>query len=307
MHLNKFFPSRYPIMCAIMNGVSDLPLAIACHAAGIMPGLMVPWRNLDKKHNFDLLYCTVKEFIKYTGSSDIVLQTEYTDLSNFRFIKMLTDLKISHIELFKTLDKDIDGTIFKNVISTPANRAALQHIRINTKIIDRIFLPTPANEWFQSYALKGKESAGMTGSYSVSEMFAKQKLLSPTLPLITYGGVGTANDVAYYINQGAAAVAIGTLFAVSTESCLSITTKEAMINSKSSDLIKFSKTEQNALLLGDQTIIDPGIRKNSEESLELGIHTGTTGHVYAGTAIDHVTSIRSVQTIVDDLVRYIHV
>ncbi len=47
--------STYPILCVTMNKVSDLKLALACHAAGIVPSLSV-YSNTEFVENSENYY-----------------------------------------------------------------------------------------------------------------------------------------------------------------------------------------------------------------------------------------------------------
>jgi enoyl-[acyl-carrier protein] reductase II len=294
MGLN-FFPSRYPIMCAVMNQVSDLKLALAVHEAGAMPSLMVAGDNRADRINVALC-----EFVKCTGCANIVLHLDYSDLVNAEIIKMIRHYKVSHVELFGALDASGMTTQqeFDHVMSSALYSNGLKYVQSTTQTIIRVLTPSKSSN-VNAYALKGSDSAGFGGRSSVSELFEQQQALTPDMPLITYGGVGTAKQVADYIRRGAAGVAVGTLFAASKESCLADTTKQKMVMASAESLTKFS-TSQQALILGDQVQVLDDATPNRQTSLEAGI-AGQGGLVYAGTAIDHVTHIRTAQEVVDYL------
>lgn len=294
----NFFPSRWPIMCAVMNGVSDLNLALAVHEAGAMPSLMVGGDNRAEQIDVAL-----KEFVRSTGSSNIVLNLNYQDLINASIVKLVRHYKVSHLELFGALDSSGMTTRqeFDHVMSDPLYCNGLKFIQSISKTIIRILSPTDKDSAVSAYALKGSDSAGFTGKLSVSELFDRQAHQTPLMPLIPYGGIGTAKQVADYINRGAAAVAVGTLFAAASESCLAESVKQQMVASSSQSLTKFD-TSQQALILGPrETVIDDST-PNRQTSLEAGI-AGKGGLVYAGPAIDHVTEIRTVKQVVDYLTR----
>ena len=236
----NFFPSRWPIMCAVMNGVSDLNLALAVHAAGAMPSLMIT--GADKDQQID---AALNEFKHCTGHANIVLQISYDDLINSSIPRLLRQYRVSHVELFGTVNHD---------------------------------------------------GAGFGGKLSTSDLFDQQKHRTPSMPLIAYGGIGCPGAVTDYIRRGAAAVAVGTMFAATKESCVAETTKQHMVGSSADSLTKFASSQQ-ALVLGD---VSEDHTPNHQMSLDQGI-AGQGGLVYAGTAIDHVTKIRTVQEVVDYL------
>lgn len=295
----NFFPSRWPIMCAVMNSVSDMTLACAVHEAGAMPSLLVNWKKIDR--DYDLLNSSLNEFVKSTGSNHVVIQLDYTDLKDDIVLNMIEHYKISHIELFGLmgLPRHREQQEFDLVMR--AHRPQFQRLRKTARIITRIFTPS-SGQGIDAYALKGSDSAGLSGMMSVKELFIQQQQSTPSMPLVPYGGVGTPEQVAWYINNGAAGVAVGTLFAATKESCINDLTKQAMIASTDQDLAKLS-SHQQALVLGTVSN-DP----NHQQSLNDGI-AGTGGLIYAGKSINHVKEIKTVKQVVDyltqDLVRQI--
>lgn len=279
-----------------MNQVSDLSLALAVHEAGAMPSLMV-----NGEHRAEKISSALSEFVKSVGHANLVLSLNYYDLVNIDIVKLVRQYKVSHVELLGALDSLQMTTRqeFDHVMSDSLFRNGLKFIQSTTKTMIRIFSPTEAQSQLQAYALKGSDSGGFTGNLSVSELFARQRQLTPGMKLIPYGGIGTAKQVADYIQQGAAAVAVGTLFAATKESCLAQSVKQQMISSSSTDLTKFT-TSQQALVLGPHSEVVADITPNRQASLNSGV-AGQGGLIYAGKSIDYVTKIRSVQEVVDYL------
>jgi NAD(P)H-dependent flavin oxidoreductase YrpB (nitropropane dioxygenase family) len=156
-----------------------------------------------------------------------------------------------------------------------------------------------------AYCLKGSDSAGSSGdTYTTWGLFREQRKLTPNAVMIPYGGVGTAEQVCNYINLGATAVGVGTLFAASQESNLSSAAKQAMVAAPG--VTQIPDTKQNALILGNlDTVLADKIAEgdwNRERSLATGLHgNGTEGHIYAGAGVSYVTEIRSVKEIVEYL------
>lgn len=279
-----------------MNQVSDLSLALAVHEAGAMPSLMV-----NGEHRVEKISSALSEFVKSVGHANLVLSLNYYDLVNIDIVKLVRQYKVSHVELLGALDSLQMTTRqeFDHVMSDSLFRNGLKFIQSTTKTMIRIFSPTDAQSQLQAYALKGSDSGGFTGNLSVSELFARQHQLTPGMKLIPYGGIGTAKQVADYIQQGAAAVAVGTLFAATKESCLAESVKQQMILSSSTDLTKFT-TLQQALVLGSHSEVVADTTPNRQSSLDSGV-AGQGGLIYAGKSIDYVTKIRSVQEVVDYL------
>ena len=287
----NFFPSRWPIMCAVMNQVSDLNLALAVHAAGAMPSLQINRYNDDHTINYDRVDYELSEFVKQTGNSHVVLVAAEEDLLDHKFIKLIREYNVSHIEL---LGNNVDRSAYWYQSNF---QLVLQYVKQTSKVLSRIVSTTSTNPHPDAFCVKGKESAGFAGAVSVSDLFEQQRSISNTA-LIPYGGVGTPAQVKQYMDRGAAGVAVGTLFAATQESCLSHETKLAMCNASLSQITQFKETEQNALVLGELKSTKQDW--NHEYDLKNGI-AGQGGLVYAGTAIDHVTHIRTVQEVVDYL------
>jgi imidazole glycerol phosphate synthase subunit HisF len=120
------------------------------------------------------------------------------------------------------------------------------------------------------------------------------------IPVIAVGGISTAEQVSILLEAGAAAVGIGTLFAASSESCLSIEAKKQLVGASYKDLSQLATTDlsQNALVITDA---DPTDTVNNSKGLMHGVTTGTSGHIFAGKSIDNITQIDSVKNIIERL------
>ncbi len=273
-----------------MQGDSELVLASAVHSVGVRPRLQIKWQN-----HHDVLQDQLKELVLINGNGNCVLQLEYKDLANTTVLSLVEQFKISHVELFGMIGirNDKMQQEFDTVMSVSKYFGGYQRLKAQSRILTRIFTPS-SGQGIDAYALKGSESAGFSGTISVKDLFVQQHNQTPSIPLIPYGGVGTPEQVAWYIQNGASGVAVGTLFAATKESCLNIVTKQAMINANSQDLAKL-KTSQQALVIGEVSS-DP----NHQQSLDAGI-AGQGGLIYAGSAIDYVTEIRTVKQVVDYL------
>lgn len=294
---NHFFSSRFPIMCAVMNKVSDLPLALACADAGIMPSLL-PAGQSDKDY-LDVVEQQLLEFQKCTGHCNIVLACRPRELVDRRWLMLIHGFNVSHIELLPPME-----------YSEPTARlefpACLAQVKQTTKILHRIFdAALPINSYADAYCVKGSESAGYTSDHSVLDTFNTLRQQQPHLDLIPYGGIGTAQQIQYYVSHGASGVAIGTLFALSTESCLSEQTKHTLCDKSSKDIVRLDGRPQNAVIFNEHTVDQDRSSWNRCDSLATGIATGTDGHIYMGQAIDQVKEIKPIKQIVAELVEHI--
>ena len=105
------------------------------------------------------------------------------------------------------------------------------------------------------------------------------------------------------MDAGAYAVGIGTLFAVSEESCVSKETKLKMIESGFKSTIRMNidggeSVKQNALLFSYIKDTD----NNNTSGLVLGIKSAKEGLIFMGKGIDSVDRIKTVEEIVKELV-----
>lgn len=283
-------------MCALMNGASDLKLALAVSEAGAMPSLMI--KGPDRA---DQMAQDLDEFQRSTGHANLVIHLNYHDLVDRNIMQLIRQHRVSHVEFLGDLDPGMTTRQeFDRLMSDARYRLALKTVRSISRVFIRIFSATTETDSIDAYALKGSDSAGFTGKLTVAELFQLQKEIAPHLPLIPYGGIGTPRQVREYITDGAAAVAVGTLFAASQESCLALSLKQQMVLADRSSLTRFTSSQQ-ALVVGDRDQITADASPNRRISLDAGL-AGQGGLVYSGAAIDHVTDIRPVKQIVDYLV-----
>jgi enoyl-[acyl-carrier protein] reductase II len=295
--VNKLFTSQYPIIEAVMNLASTPNLAAAVDEAGAFPSLWIPPNDADQA------YSVVKEFYKLTGHANVLISIPLSELRNQQLISIIKQFKISHVEVWGLVNNQAQFLNFDQVYDNYTATEDLKNLRSISKILLRIVDPvtSPGINLFDGVCIKGQESAGLSGSWKVKDLFIEQKKINPELQLVPYGGVGSPDQVAEYLKLGAPAVAVGTLFAVSKESPLSNETKEKMIQSTKDNLVKNIKTGQNLLCLAD-TIKDDLHDWNCTGQLRQGMHgNGTQGFVYAGHGIDHVTSLRTVKQTVEFL------
>jgi NAD(P)H-dependent flavin oxidoreductase YrpB (nitropropane dioxygenase family) len=310
--MNKFFNSRFPILEAAMVGGSELPLALACWDAGVFPSLVIEyWKKLDHgEFNYDLVNDTLKEFIKSTGSADVLVAIGIADFFDKQLMSILKNFKVSHIEPLPKHDDYHERA--KDIFDKNYNKAfsAIVKNMYPAKILWRVKKPKidPTNGMSIDnknlcFCIKGSDAAGMNGVMPTIELFNEQKKLTPNVNVIPYGGVGTPQQVKEYLDKGAEVVAVGTLFAASQESTLSIETKKAMVKNNKNNTVKLKDTGQNTLLLGKiEDVLQDKSNWNRGKSFEKGLHgDGKSGHIYVGHGIDHVKEIKTVKQIVEYL------
>ena len=308
----KLFNSKWPVIEAAMNMASDKNLALAVSEAGGFPSLSTipafthlprfPNSSLPlKKIDFDPMYFEITDFIKSNGSANVIVPMSAAWLLEKSFLKLVKDVKISHWEIFPRWQDDqvcstdliMDNLIYQGV----------KYIKQYSKVLGRILSPVidhPRIDIFDGVEVKGSDSAGGRGFKSCQEIFDQQ--IHHSKIVIPYGGIGTPQQVKEYIQKGAPAVGVGTLFALCKESPLNYEVKMQMITQGISNVTVIkggadSNLEQNAILLDSNIKTDGSDNKgNHHEDLLTGIYgDGAHGLVFAGHGIKHVTSIRTVR------------
>jgi len=300
---------------AAMNRVSTLPLALACWDAGVFPSLMIPFQQGDfqtpmsPEARRDAINQALLEFKKSTGKCDVVLGLSYGELDDAETMKLIVDHQVSHVELFNAVDKtklynpmrdkyqNLYQTWFVKKLKTYSSIQFMERCR-----------QISSSNLGTAICLRGSDAAGGTNTELITQdMFDQQQQLTPDAVIIPYGGVGTPEQVAYYLNAGAVAVAVGTLFAACQESPLSEATKRAMIAASVNSVVRTPDSNQNILPLGAlNDILNSKSQSgaNRDSSLHLGIYgNGTVGHIYAGHGIQHVNRIRTVKETVEYLLK----
>jgi NAD(P)H-dependent flavin oxidoreductase YrpB (nitropropane dioxygenase family) len=279
------FNSRYPIVCSPMNGVSDLNLALACARAGIVPSL-IPYTFESFDDFFQAVGIVLKE------SKDIHVAISFKDIiSNAELIKASG---ITHIEI---LDYEPDDLTLNNKIAINEIRAS------GIKILLKILLPYIIDQFIDiidAVTVKGSEGAGRSAKdIKLETVIVDIKQKYPELVIVASGGIKNSRDIKSLISLGASAVSIGTLFAMSKESSMSIEVKEKLLKLTNSDIKRLNAgARQRAVIFDEQDSDD----FNNTNGLLSGLKTGTQGHVFIGNALDTINEILSVQEIVDHLV-----
>jgi len=131
------------------------------------------------------------------------------------------------------------------------------------------------------------------------ERFLEQKATNPNLPIIVTGGISTSAEIKMYLDAGAEAIGLGTIFALSKESAIHHDKKSEMIKKSFSDVTQAGQNNMNAIVFSET----PDTDRNNTMGLILGRDTKDRGLIFAGKALNNITEIESVQTIVDRLTK----
>lgn len=283
------FLTKFPIVLAGMNPVSDVNLAVAAYRAGIMPTISSFIYYKNKKLDNFLFNTGLLEYIKKTNSSNVIITLDAKDLKNKDTVKILVNYNIKYVELVEGVDKDSWSSIKKIC----KNNNILPIIKILH--IDEIL------DDFDIIILKGPDGAGRTRAdvLNLYDMFNLIKKKYPNLNVIVSGGIGKGEEIEKYLNNGAIAVAIGTLFAATKESCVSNETKKKMIESNFSDVVKLGPLQQNAIIFSK--IVDDDC--NNSKSIRLGIKSQDQGHIFVGSSVDNINKILTLNDVLKNLLK----
>ncbi len=285
----NLFNSQYPIISALMNQVSEETLAVAISKAGGFPSISgycyTSATDIIKALDF---------FVKETGKSDLILGIDEKLLLDKHLVSKIKDLKITHIFRYYNEDPLISIETKKNWRKiTEKVLSELPCLKVSIKEDFKKIVDTE-----QIYFIKGNDGAGRPGSAPTQELFDYHIKETPTACLVPSGGIGTAEQVAYYLTAGAIAVGCGTLFAAATESILSKESKNALVNTRKEQL---SIVDSNLNQLGLVFSKPATDNLNNTEALKSGIRSAKAGLIFAGHGVDSITSIDSVSAVIDKL------
>jgi NAD(P)H-dependent flavin oxidoreductase YrpB (nitropropane dioxygenase family) len=289
MNFKDFFGCEYPIVAAPMNKVSDVDLAVACHRAGIFPSLSI--YNYIETHSLEE---AIDTFQSKTGSNKILLSLDSQEFLDKDVQELILKLKISHLEILG--DNNITQSSTWDEFLRDSKALQKEGVKILLKSLDS----NNVSSELDGVILKSNTGAGR----GVEWIDIDYALLSiarryPAVPIIMSGGISKPRDVKKYLNMGCMAVAIGTLLAASEESCVSLETKQQMVNATYENITRLKNARQNALVFSEITIDDD----NNTNALVKGIASPAEGHIFAGKGINEITSIKSVKNIVEDLIK----
>lgn len=301
------FNSKYPIVAMAMNRVSNLQLAIATSKAGAVPSISAfNYYTGPGKLNYDWLRKNIQEFYKTCPGEDLIISidTQFMTDKESPMCDMLIEEKVSHVELIQ-----IDSLYRSNedTVTSHQNRMQDAGIKLILKVVTvpsdiSRYARWSGNRQVDALGIKSPDGAGRQGDIKGIEFcinYAKEYYGS--IDIIAVGGIGTKEDIERMKSLGAKYVGIGTLFAATEESPLSTEAKNQLVNKNAEALgkLKTDSVDQNALVFSEYEGKD---NSNNTFSLHAGITTGTKGHVFAGKGINNITSIVSVNTLVQSLV-----
>lgn len=275
----EFFGYEHPILCAAMTCVSDVKLAIACAKAGIIPSLSTAPTNVC----IPRLDSDLKAFREEMGHCKLVLglagpASLGDEFENF-VVHLVKTHKITHVEKIQMVHS---GDFIKKMHD------------LGCLVITKQTRSPLTRNMYDAVTLNGFESAGFGSEMTLKEIFHKAKE-NTSERLIPAGGIATKEQIDYYMDNGALAVCIGTLFAASEESSIADVSKQLLIEKTSADIKSLTYSKQRGLVYKDG---DDYLGRNLKKAIEGDYENG---HIFVGTGIDYVKEILPVQEIVNRL------
>jgi NAD(P)H-dependent flavin oxidoreductase YrpB (nitropropane dioxygenase family) len=311
--MSKFLESTYPILSAPMNKVSDVNLAIAVHNAGGLSSISAYNFRFNKVIDYRQVEDALRKFKNTTNSTNVLLSISATELKNPEFIKLVSEglfskveliceeiklkgitLSLEQLEYFKNLKIDVD---FLKTLNIKILFKGL------TKFLIKELYDNFQNSLFDAFIIKGPNGAGtvvdVNPNRSLEEDILDLKRMYPNIVLIASGGIGNSSDVNRYLEIGADSIAIGTLFAMSAESIVSIESKNFILQNKNIKIEKFENSNQRAIIFSKIEEDD----FNHTSSLVKGISNPEQGHIFVGNGIFEVNKILPVEEIMQSLIK----
>jgi NAD(P)H-dependent flavin oxidoreductase YrpB (nitropropane dioxygenase family) len=305
MLFTKIFNCKYPIAAMAMNRVSDIRLAKAIRSAGGLPSLSI-FNYHTGPTTLDLAAFR-QGLIDYTTTypdGSILISVNSERYSTTEFVDLMIEFNIKCVEVIwgDEVGANDESTginnsavkLKKHGILTFVKSLGIHDIDKNLTEIDGVIV-------------KGAEGAGRgdVSGKSLKELVIEVQEKLPNMLIIPAGGIGTSEQVKEYMDMGVFAIGVGTMFAACVESKISIESKLKMVSASSTDLSRLnngnsSNYNQSALVFEK---IDASNDFNNTRGLMKGIVNPSSGHIFAGRGIDHITEILPASEVIQRLVK----
>lgn len=298
------FNCKYPIVVMAMNRVSDVKLAVACATAGILPSLSIfNYYTGPGQLGIEKFRLAVEEYNTLTSSAPLLVSVAVDTIIDDDSFKLLVDCQIKVLEIVFDAPGEIEITDARNA----KRNSRIAKLRANgVLVLSKALDVNDVEETLvDGVILKGPDAAGrvVANGTSLIDRIKKCKQLYPNLHIIASGGVGTSKQIQECIDAGAIGVGLGTIFAASVESSISLETKLKMVDANENDIKKLKNgAKQHALVFKE---LHKDVNNNTH-GLAAGIKSPDSGHVFAGKGITQITAVKPVKDIVDDLTTALH-
>jgi NAD(P)H-dependent flavin oxidoreductase YrpB (nitropropane dioxygenase family) len=306
----KLFQSKYPIMLAAMNKVSDLSLAVAASKAGIFPSISGFNYYTGRSLQIDLIKKDLKKFNDATGTNNLILSIELKDIFKDPFMEEVCTLNaFSHVEVVdesKIISQSQDDNDLEKLdnISQRLNQLRALGVTPMFKILTPghwVEKNESVRNMFSGSILKSSDASGSViadNRHLLTKEFQFLKKFSPDKVFVPTGGISTSQQVKEFVDLGAEIVGVGAYFVTAEECSVAVEVKQKIIDSTSSDIKKFNDTGHNALIFSKFLEDD----MNHTRSLMAGTTNSNSGHIYMGRSIDDIKQIKPIKDLVQELV-----
>lgn len=290
MSHTKLVNCQYPVLAAPMNQVSNLDLALAVTRAGGLASLSL-FNYYSDLLDYTSFETDLDSFINQTGHCNLLVSMGPREFFDNKIIELLISRKVSVVELLEQISEELLEKLQRQVDQLRSN---------GVQVLMKVFTPRVLLN-VDGVILKGPDGAGRANleKGTLEELFIKTKRKYPEHFIIVSGGIATGKQIKEYLALGADMVAVGTVFAATKESPISLESKQAMVNSNADMLSRLSATNQLGLVFSHVAIDDA----NHTQSLIKGIASPTEGHIFAGKGIDYITEILSVDDVMKNLTK----
>jgi NAD(P)H-dependent flavin oxidoreductase YrpB (nitropropane dioxygenase family) len=297
--MNNILNSQYPIVAMAMNKVSDLPLARAVRQAGGVPSLSVfnyftAPGHVDEK----LVEKAIVDYKTEFGDANIFFSLGVEDIVQPRFLKIILEQNIKFIELIPASPKET--TITPDLIQQ--TKEAIVKVQSNgTLVFTKVLGLEDVIPEADGVVLKGGDGAGRGDRrITLDELFDAVHTAYPNQLVIVSGGIGSSARVRHFIDKGATAIGVGTMFAASQESRVSYETKLKMVEADANSIKPLNKgARHNAIIFSEFE----EVHHNNTRGLLAGIASPTAGHIFAGKGVEFITDVLPVADIMQRLVK----
>lgn len=280
-----------------MNQVSDLRLAIASYEAGIIPSLVI---THNRPGGINLVEKQLDEFSKHTGNCNLILALPPKFFTS-DIIELVLKYKVSHIELLENIESKHIAPIL--LLKKFGIKVILKMVYFSKETLTIGGTNQDAIPLFDAIDIKSSDGASRVfdTNETLIQRYKKIRLKYPKMPIIVTGGISTSAEIKQYLDAGAAAVGLGTVFALSEESCISHEKKLSLINMSYGDVtkVKAGPMYQNAIVFTPT----PDTDYNNSVGLVVGRDSADKGLIFVGKGIDNVNAIKPVAQIVEELTK----
>lgn len=311
---NNFLNVDYPFICGAMTWISEPQLVssvcnnggFGCLAGGNTPVDLLE-EQIDRTREL-----TDKSF----GVNLITIAPKYNE-----HLKLIKRKKLPFVIFAGSFPKE-------NEIQIARESGAKVLCFASTESIAKRMIKYGAN----ALILEGMEAGGHVGHVSLTILLQQILFEIPDIPVFVAGGIATGKMCAHMFLMGAAGVQMGTLFAVSEESCAHNDFKMKFLRAKARDAVSTPQFDSRLPVvavraLKNQSIVefgrlqlklindmDKGLtgRKEAQmqvekfwmDALRKAIQDGniSKGSLMAGQSVGLVNEIKSIKEIIEELV-----